>query len=60
MPTSPQYIIEHRQPISKKDLSTIPIEKGKVYLREDQHNILIEVVAHHPADPPIPPPPMHQ
>lgn len=54
MPTSPNSIIEHRKPITKEYLSRVSVIKSKVYFSKYENDILIEVIAYHPADSSIP------
>jgi hypothetical protein len=60
MPTGPDCIIEHWQPISEVYLARETVIEGEVELSEDEDDILVEVVTDHPADPPVPPSAMDQ
>ena len=55
MPTGPEGIIEHGKPVGEKDLGWESIVKGKVKLSKHQQDVLVEVVAYHPADPTVSP-----
>ena len=42
----PKCIVEHGQPVCKKDLAREAIVESKVNLCEDKHDVLVEVITH--------------
>ena len=60
MPTGPNAVVQHRQPVREVDLPRKPIEECKIHFSEHQYNILVEIVADHPGDSSVSPASMDQ
>jgi hypothetical protein len=59
-PAGPEGVVEHRKPLEEVDLATESIEDGEPEFCEDDHDVLVEVVADKPGDSTIPPTSMDQ
>ena len=59
-PWRPQSVVKSLEPVSEEDLSWEAILEWEENLSEDQHNILVKVVADDPADASVAPPTMHE